>query len=64
MRGYGLHECCYGFVVSGYASMGGPEKEPYTYLFWGFTWGGSRAFGIGRVVHDEPFMETDNEEAQ
>ena len=56
LRGH-LYEYCYGFVITGYSYMGGPEKEPYTYSFWGFSWGGDKTYGVGRVVHDEGWEE-------
>ena len=42
-----------GFVETGYFYMGGPEKEPYRYNFWGLVWRGKRSFGVGRVKWGE-----------
>ena len=52
-----IHETCTGFLEAGYWYMGGPEKEPYTYCWWGLTWRGMYSFGVGRYVHEEPLDE-------
>lgn len=51
-----IHEICTGFVETGYYYFGGPEKEPYSYNFWGFTWRGEYSIGIGHVKHGERFI--------
>lgn len=52
---HGLHECCYGWVVSGYWYAGGLENKPYDHKFWGFVWAGKYTFGVGRITPIEPF---------
>lgn len=59
IRGHGLHEKCYGVVSSGYWYAGGPEKEPYSYSFWGVVWAGKWTFGFGKVTHEEPIEYPD-----
>lgn len=48
-----LSEICYGYLVTGYLYMGGPEKRPYSHEFWGLVWAGDYTFGIGRVMEEK-----------
>ena len=47
-----MYETCTGFIEAGYWYMGGPEKEPYHYHWWGFFWRGNYSFGVGRYTHE------------
>ena len=45
---HGIHEECYGWLVTGYWS-----GERYSHTYWGLVWAGRWTFGVGRIVKEE-----------